>query len=140
VAAIWHERDHDEICRTGYRCWITVDAQFVPGLTKSVAGFLSVFTDERNCQGGRIELHPVLPKRAGIQLRASEESVLPPVEAVFVRGSDAVGEWLAANDWPRGERYNDNFPDRAVVEKYQREWLKEYPLYRHDNTYAALGG
>ena len=140
VAAIWHERDEDEIGRTGYRCWITVDAQFVPGLPKAGHGFLSVFTDERKCLGGRVDVHPVLRKRPGIELHPSEELVLPPIEVVFVHGSEAVAKWLAANNWPRGERYNENFPDRAVVEEYEREWSKEYPVYRQDNTYAVLGG
>ncbi len=140
VAAIWHEPDEDEIEATGYRCWITVDARFVPGLPKSVAGFLSVFTDERKCQGGRVEQHSILPKRPGIELHASEESILPPIEAVFVRGSETVGEWLASNNWPLNERYNKNFPDSAIVEKYEREWFKQYPLYRQDDAYAVLGG
>jgi len=140
VAAIWHERDEDEIERTGHRCWITIDGQYVPGLPKAVAGFLSIFTDERECQGGRVEVHPVRPKRPGIDLHASVESVLPPIEAVFARGSSAVGEWLVVNDWPRDERYNDNFPESAVVKEYEREWFKGYPLYRQDDTYAVLGG
>ena len=55
-------------------------------------------------------------------------------------GSEAVAEWLAANDWPREERYNDNFPDRAIVEHYEREWMHSYPLYLGDDTYAVLGG
>jgi hypothetical protein len=140
VAAVWHECDEGEIETSGYRCWITVDGRFVPGLSKEVSGCLSVFTDERECQGGRVEVHPVLPKRPGVNLHACEESVLPPIEAIFARGSDVVGEWLAANDWPRDERYNDNFPDSAVVKEYEREWFKSYPLYRQDDTYAVLGG
>jgi hypothetical protein len=107
VAAIWHARDTDEIDKTGFRCWITVDARFVPGLSKELSGLLSVYTDEEKCQGGRIEVHASRPARPGVELHATEESVLPPIEAIFVRGSDAIGEWLAANDWPRDERYND---------------------------------
>ena len=140
VAAIWHNLDVAEVEETGYRCWITVDARYVPGLPKDFSGYVSVFTDERNCEGGRIEVHQALPKRPGIELHATNESVRPPIEAVFVRGSEAIGEWLAANEWPRDERYNDNFRDRDIVSEYEREWVKEYPLYRQDDTFAVLGG
>jgi hypothetical protein len=140
VAAIWHERNQAAIEATGFRCWITVDARFIPGIPKEISGFLSVLTDERDCEGGRVELQPVLPERPGIELHAIEERVLPPIEAIFVQGSDAVKEWLAANKWPRNERYNDNFPDRSIVEQYEQEWYKQYPLYRQDEIYAMLGG
>ncbi len=140
VAALWHSPEEAEIAETGQRCWITVDAHFVPGRLKNVAGFLSVFTDERDCEGGRVEVHRSRPRRHGIELHASEESVLPPIDAVFARGSDEVGAWLAAHGWPRTARYNNNFRDRAVVEAYERAWFKEYPVYRRDGTYAVLGG
>jgi hypothetical protein len=140
VAAIWHGRDAEEIDETRYRCWITIDTRFVPAVPDEVWGFLSVFTDVETCEGGRIEIHESRPDRFGIELHATAESVLPPIEAVFVHGSSAIGEWLAANDWPRDERFNDNFPDRAVVEAYDRQWMKEYPLYRQDEPYAVLGG
>ena len=121
VAAIWHERGADEIQSTEYRRWITVDARFVPGLSPEVVGFISVLTDERKCQGGRVVLASKPPNRPGIELHAQAESVLPPIEAaVFARGSEAVAESLWANDWPRDERYNNNFRDRAIVEAYER--------------------
>lgn len=139
-AAVWHDRDAAEIDETGFRCWITVDTRFVLGLVKHVSGFLSVHTDEQECEGGRIEVHATWPEKPGTQLYATEEPVLPPIEVIFVRGSAAVGQWLAANDWPRDERYNDNFRDRAIVKAYERRWAEEYPLYRQDGTYAVLGG
>src|SRR5262245_61158731 len=88
VAGIWHQPDSKEIDKTGHRCWITVDAQFLPGLSKTIKGFLSVFTDEIKCQGGQVEVNSAPPERLGIELHAYEESVLPPIDAVFVRGSD----------------------------------------------------
>ena len=115
VAAIWHGRDAQKIEATGYRCWITVDARFVPGLPKAVCGYLSVLTDEQKTEGGRVEVQPVLPKRRGIELHASEEFVLPPIEAVFMHGSEAIGEWLAEHAWPRDERYCEGFPDSTIV-------------------------
>jgi hypothetical protein len=140
VAGVWHSLDQAEIESTGHRCWITVDSRFIPGLSPQVVGFISVFTDEVKCQGGRVVLSSARPGTPGIELYAREESVLPPIEAVFARGSDAVAEWLQANDWSRDDRYNDNFPDRAVTTAYEQIWFKEYPLYRQDDTYAVLGG
>ena len=140
VAAIWHERDDAEIGSKGHRCWLTVDARQVPGLPPTVTGYISVFTEEEKCEGGRVELASSWPKRAGIELYAHSVSVLPPVDAVFQRGSAAVGEWLVANNWQRDWRYNNNFRDKVVVNGYQKVWFQEYPLYLETQIYAVLGG
>lgn len=139
-AAIWHDRDDAEIRETGFRRWITIDARYVPGLAPDVAGFLCIYTDEEACEGGRIEIHATWPDKPGKPLYATEAAVLPPLEAVLVHGSDAVGEWLAANDWPRDKPLNGKFRDQAIVKSYERQWAKEYPLFRQDGTYAVLGG
>ncbi len=139
VAAIWHARDEEEIDETGYRCWITVDSRFISGLPESVKGFISLFTNETDCVGGRIEICAE-PTRPGIPLFATDEQVLPPLEVVFVRGSEEVGRWLADNQWPRNERYNDNFGDCQVTERYLGEWMNVYPLYLQDGPFAVLGG
>src|SRR5262245_4287672 len=115
VAAIWHERDDDEVDSTGHRCWLTVDARQIPGLPSSVTGFVSVLTNEQKCEGGRVEVSPSWPNRPGVQLYAHPVSVLPPIDAVFLRGSDSVGEWLHANGWQRDWGYNSNFKDKQVV-------------------------
>ena len=140
VAAIWHEWDDDEIEATGLRCWLTVDARLVPGLPASVTGFLTIFTDDRKCQGGRVEINQSWPKRPGTKLYAHSASVLPPVDAVFARGSETVGEWIRSHGWDRTERYNDNFKDSAVVREYERVWMREFPLYFDSDIYAVLGG
>jgi hypothetical protein len=137
---MWHKRDDDEIESTGHHCWVTVDARQVPGLPSSVTGYISVFSDEENCQGGRVELSPSWPKRAGTKLYAHAASVLPPIDAVFARGSQAVGEWMQANGWERTERYNNNFKDAAIVREYERVWQREFPLYSESDIYAVLGG
>lgn len=140
VAAIWHERDEDEIESTGHHGWLTVDARHVPGLSPSVTGYISVFTDEENCEGGRVVVSPSWPKRAGTELYAHPASVLPPIDAVFARGSAAVGEWIRSHGWERSERYNNNFKDAAIVEEYQRIWMSEFPIYLESDIYAVLGG
>jgi hypothetical protein len=140
VAAVWYERDEGEIASTGCRCWLTVDARHIPGLPPSVAGYINVFTDEATYRGGRVEVTSSWPKREGTRLCAHPASVLPPIDAVFARGSEAVGDWIALHGWSRGERYNDNFKGRAIVEPYERTWAREFPIYLDSDIYAVLGG
>jgi hypothetical protein len=113
VAAVWHERDDEEILEVGDQCWLTIDARCVPGLIPPLAGFISVFT--KNLDEGRVEISRSWPERRGTKLYAHPASILPPLDAVFARGSEAVDEWLRAN-WERGWPYNRNFKDRAPVE------------------------
>jgi hypothetical protein len=140
VAAVWYDRDYGEIESTGYRCWLTVDARHVPCLPSSLAGYISVFTNQKDCVSGRIEVTSSWPKRAGTALYAHPASVLPPIEAVFALGSQAVGEWLASNEWDRREFHNTHFRDSAIVEPYKEIWTREYPIYFRSDIHAVLGG
>ncbi len=139
VAAVWYERDRGEIDSSGYRCWITVDARHIPG-PPSVAGYINIFTDEVAFEGGRVEVASSWPKRTGTRLYAHPVSVLPPIDAVFARGSKAVGEWMASSGWSRGMRYNRNFKDDSIVEQYDEVMAREFPLYFESDIYAILGG
>src|SRR5436190_11329606 len=75
-AAVWYERDLSNFELTEH-CVLTVDARRVPGLPLSVKGYLSVFTDDENCDGGRVEVTKSWPKRAraGTKLYAHSASV-----------------------------------------------------------------
>jgi hypothetical protein len=140
VSAVWHERDKQEIDSSGHHCWLTVDARQIPLLEPSASGYLSIFTDEKRCQGGRVEVMPAWPKRGGTQLYAHVASVLPPLDAVFRQGSESVQIWLRENGWERGWRYNDNFKDQLVAKAYEKVFMTEFPLYFESDTYAILGG
>jgi hypothetical protein len=140
VAAVWYDYDEAEVDSTGHRLWLTVDAPFVPGIPEVATGCLSIFTDAEKCQGGFVEVTPSFPKRTGMALYAHEASVLPPIDAVFARGSVAVEAWIRSHGWDRSERYNDNFKGRDIVEAYERVWMEEFPLYAGPDVYAALGG
>jgi hypothetical protein len=140
VAAVWHERDEDEILATGERCWLTVNARHIPGLSPMLTGHLSIFSDEYDCESGRVEVAPSRPKRAGTELFAHPASVLPPIDAVFARGSEAIGDWIRSHGWRRTDRYNDNFKDAAIVREYERVWHREFPIYFESNIHAVLGG
>lgn len=139
-AAVWHERDDEEIGATGHRCWLTVDAGQIPGLAPSVSGYLSIFTDEDKSEGGRVEVASSWPKRNGIRLYAHSASVIPPIDAVFLRGDDSIGEWLQGNSWEREWGYNDNFKDQQAAAAYQKTFTSEYPVYLESDIYAMLGG
>jgi len=139
VAALWHERDEREIAATGFHRWLTVDARCIPGLPASVTGYVSVLTGEDGL-GGRVEVTPSWPKRTGVELYAHDASVLPPIDAVFSRGSEAVGEWLRSHGLERMERYSGNFDDAGIGDEYERAWQQEYPIYLDDEIYAMLGG
>jgi hypothetical protein len=104
VAAIWYERDDDRIEATGERCWLTVDSHHIPNLPAEVSGFVSVFTNEHACEGGRVEIASSWPDRVGTELYAHTESVLPPLDAVFLRGSDHVKQRVGTNSSEKGDR------------------------------------
>lgn len=140
IAGIWYEAGDEAIDLTGHRRWLTVDSRQVPGLPASITGYLSVVTDEDSCVGGRVENSSSWPEQTGTRLYAHPASVLPPIDAVFARGSEVVGEWLQSNDWQRTSRFNDNFADREVVWEYERVWAREFPLYFDSDIYAVLGG
>src|SRR6185436_5587440 len=64
---------------------------------------------------------------------------LPPIDAVFRFGSAAVHEWLRSIGWDPEWEYNDNFPDRDVVDAYIRTYMDQLPFYS-GGTHAVLGG
>lgn len=137
VAAIWHEGDCNSDA-TGYRCRLTVDGRLIPGL--EVEGYISVFTDDRRCQGGRVAINPSWPETTGTKLYAYPASVLPPIDALFAKGSEEIGDWIRSCDWERSEPFNDNFKDAQIVKEYERVWMREFPIYSDSDAYAVLGG
>lgn len=136
-AGLWYGHDCDEEPTDGHHCWICVDAGVIPSFAGR--GWLSIFTDEESCEGGRVDPSSSPYSRSGVRLYAKQIAVLPTIDAVIARGSTAVERWLAENKWQRDWRYNSNFRDRAIVEKYEAVERLENPLYWHD-VYATLGG
>jgi hypothetical protein len=116
---------------------VRVDA--IPNSKAPKSTFFSLYTN--GIDNGRIEFIDDWPRAKGVPLYAYPASVLPPIEVVFVHGCEEIGAWLAANNWPRTERYNSNFPDAAIVRKYEQVWVSEHPIYKNDpEIYAATGG
>lgn len=140
VAAVFHERDEAEIETTGRRTWLTVDARQIPGRPELSGGYLTLVTEEEKCEGGRLDFSLEWPARKGTKLFAHPAVVLPPIDAVFARGSESVGAWIASHGWDRTDRYNDNFKDRHIVREYEKVWMQEFPLYLDSDILAVLGG
>jgi hypothetical protein len=136
-AAIWYEQAQSVPGPDGHQCRLSVDARFIPHC--KLSGWLSVFTDEESCEGGRVDLSSAPPKLAGTRLYAKPIEVLPPIDAVIARGSIAVDKWLEANGWQRDWRYNNNFGDHTTVAQYEAIEQRENPLFWKD-AYAKLGG
>lgn len=137
-AATWHHRPLRDSTHLGDSPWLSIDARYIPGFEAAQAGVLTVFTSD-DCETGRIDEVASLP--AGLPLYAHPAVVLPPIEAVFALGSERVQAWLDANGWSRTDRYSNGFPDRTLVEAYERQWAQEHPILgQHGDLYAALGG
>jgi hypothetical protein len=139
VAGVWFERESGNDRSQKEHCWLAIDTQQIP-IASSLTGYLSIYTDEVKCEGGRVAVTKAWPELPGTPLYAHAAVVLPPIDAVFARGSDAVGEWIRSHGWDRGERYNDNFEEREIVGEYERVWMAEHPIYRESDIYAVLGG
>jgi hypothetical protein len=135
--ALWYGHDYDEDTADGHRCWISVKADIVPSFESR--GWLSIFTDDESCEGGRADVLSTPFRRDGVQLYPKEIVVLPTIDAVIARGSAAIEPWLLENKWKRDWRYNPNFRDHAMVERYEAVERQENPLYWKD-AYATLGG
>jgi hypothetical protein len=136
-AAIWYGHNFKDKSPDGHRCWLSVNGRSIP--SSDLRCWLSIFTDDESCQGGRVNVSPTPFKTKGVSLYPKEIRVLPSIDAVIARGSAAVGHWLDKNKWKREWRYNSNFRDKALVEKYEAVEQRENPLYWKD-AYATLGG
>lgn len=150
AAGVWYEQERDavrqEVEATGELFWLAVDSTLVPGLSPRPASgrYLGVYTNEEDCETGRVEAAAALPPgpdgRRAVALYARPAAPLPPLDAVFARGSEAVADWLRENGWPPGVRLNGNFGDRAVASGYERLWQAECPEFSDPDVYAVLGG
>jgi hypothetical protein len=75
---------------------------------------------------------------AGKALFAETYESLPPVDAVFRFGSEAIAKYLKENDWSRDDPYNDNFK-HPTAGAYERVWQDNCPMYA-SGIIAVSGG
>jgi hypothetical protein len=94
-------------------------------------------TVSRTPNGPSIEVSS-RPLKSAVPLFAEQHISLPPIDAVFLLGSDIIGQYLSENDWSRNDPFNDNFPDQAPQE-YISKWQNSCPMYL-SGVSAVLGG
>lgn len=63
---------------------------------------------------------------------------LPPIDAVFLHGSERVQAWLGTCNWARDQPFNSNFPHPTPA-LYEQVWQSGCPLFIPD-VIAVLGG
>ena len=149
-SAIWHPRNEAELRRNGLRAWLTFDTSLLAGPVQAqepsasgfepIHGFLTVYSDEGNGEGGKLELEHEWPARIGQPLFAQAARPLPPLEVIFRYGSPAVGEWLSDNNWPRDKRYGGGFDDALIADVYHQHWLREQAMFTDPAVAAVVGG
>jgi len=126
-AAVWTE---------GRRRELTFDSARLPAPGWPRQGLFTVTTGDPD---GHISFSAgaSLPQgRAGLKLHASPGASLPPVDGLFLLGSERVAAWLRELGWPRGAAYNDNFPARGIVGDYERHYQEQLPFYSGGPTFC----
>ena len=141
AAAIWRGEGLVPPPGVGYEHWLTIDCRFLPAAAGPPSGCLSVYTEDRD-RHGAVTHDPAAAlslSRGGRLLYAHPAESLPPLEAVFLRGSPAVAEWLASLSWPAECGWNGNFPDAVVADAYFAAQQDNLPM-GGESVFAVLGG
>lgn len=140
LAAIWRGAGLFPPAGGGHEHWLTIDCHFLPWPADRPTGTLSIYTN-RDCGG--VVTHDssatLSAERGGRPLYAHPTDSLPPLEAVFLRGSSAVAAWLASLDWPADEGPNGNFPDAQAIDAYSKALRANLP-FDGELVFAVLGG
>ena len=123
-----------------YQHWLTIDCRFLPAGVGPSGGCLSVYTDNHDRYGaaGYDPSAALDSARGGRPLYTHPTVSLPPLEAVFLRGSPAVGAWLAEIGWQPDWGWNGNFPQAEVADAYHEALRANLPL--DGDVFAVLGG
>src|SRR5438132_699743 len=89
--AMWFESDPDDESITDWRRWMTVRADAIPNSHAPTIVYFSLYTS--GLQKGLIDFVDGWPPVNGTPLYMHPASVLPPIDAVFAKGSDEIEEW-----------------------------------------------
>jgi len=91
-----------------------------------------------DCVGGNVEVS-ANPTESETPLFEQPGKSLPPVDAVFFLGSDAIRDYLQHHNWPRDEPFNANFPDPIPEDYEKKEWQNNCPVYQRDIALVSGG-
>ncbi len=142
LAAVWGGSGLIPALEGSFHHWLSVDCRFFPDGLGLSEGYLSVYSDEEDCESGVAILRSEGQLEAcggNTKLYAHPTRSLPPIDAVFRFGSSTVHKWLESNNWQPDWEYNENFRDSESVAEYERLYQSECPLYS-GGAYAVLGG
>ncbi len=101
VAGVWGGPGQVPAPGEGYEHWLTIDCRHLPEGVGPRSGCLSVYSDESECVAA-VAHDPTasLLTQAGSQLLFAHQAIsMPPLDAVFRFGSEAVQDWLAEIGW-----------------------------------------
>lgn len=142
-AALWGGPGIAEPPSGPFRHWLTIDCACLPWSPWNRPGCCAVYTNEEDCASGAVVFLegaalPSIPT-AGVKLVAEPSTSLPPLDGVFLLGSQKVHAWLERLGWDPAGGYNDNFPAPSQPEDYEGRWQDLCPLYS-GGIHAVLGG
>jgi hypothetical protein len=81
----------------------------------------------------------VAEEASGLPLYATRALSLPPIDAIFMRGSERIQDWLRSLNWRAEWGFNANFPDAGVADEYARRYQQQLPFFT-GGAHAVLGG
>lgn len=139
--AIWRGQGVHPVPEPTASHWVSFEASAVPS-KRPVPGWISVWYTQ-DCKvialSGPIKVDPM--QTMGQPLVGARGLSLPPVDAIFARGSEVVGRWLESLGWGRESEYQSNF-DRLspVAADYEQVWQAQCPIFTRNGIVATLGG
>ena len=143
VAQWWAEPDSVAFGRESNECrWLTLALAAIPNAPPGLTGFATLYTDW-DSMSGRVEITPDWPEFVGepfTLLYAHEVDILPPIEVLIEKGSPEVADWFEWHGAMKGEPYSSHFSQHEMVQPYEDQWYKEYPIYVSQRIHATLGG
>jgi hypothetical protein len=140
AAAVWRGPGLVPPPGDDYEHWLSIDCRFLPAKVGPKSGCLSLYTDEDLTGAVTYDPDVVLKRSRGSKLLyAKPTESLPPLNAVFQRGSRAVAKWLASLGWQPDWGWNGNFPAGDVANAYHKAQGASLPI-DGKSVFAVLGG
>lgn len=124
-----------------FRHWISVASHAVPG-GHGLTGCFSVYANQEDRATGLVLVNrqaTLPPVPDGIKLYAHQTTCFPPLDAIFRYGTEAVQQWLRANQWQPEWGYSPQFRDHQTTELCAAAYQEQLDL-KGGLIDAVLGG